>query len=542
MSTPKPTRSRLSKPMAPAVRDYTASVHYDRRLAPHDIAGSMAWARALHNAGALTDKEAELVLMGLTTIRDEVEKGAFQWKADLEDVHMNIEARLVELAGDAGRKLHTGRSRNDQVAVDMRLYVKEACDQTVTRVRALQRALLDQAEAHKDAILPGYTHMQRAQPVLLAHHLLAYVEMLERDASRFRDARARADVLPLGSGALAGTPYAIDRQALAWGLAFSRISRNSMDAVSDRDFVVGYEAAASLAMTHLSRLAEELVLWSGEEFGFVELDDAYATGSSLMPQKKNPDVAELARGKTGRVYGHLMAMLAVLKGLPLTYNRDLQEDKEGLFDTVDTLHATLDVFAGMVGTMHVNAARMRATAEQGYMLATDIADYLVKKDVPFREAHRIVGGLVQHAVAANKGLWELTLEEYRRFSPKFAEDVLSISVESSVRARNVAGGTSQEQVARALADAHKMVESTIPVDSMIPVVPGSRVEILPTDSSADVGAKQMQEISRMLDAFLAHTLAGNPNSNLSEAKELVEKVTAHLERYGNWIKAKELKK
>jgi len=341
----------------------------------------------------------------------------------------------------------------------MRLYVKEAISNTVEKLIDLQKALLDLAEANKDEILPGYTHLQRAQPVLFAHHLLAYFEMLQRDVERFHDCLKRADVMPLGSGALAGVPYPIDREFLARELGFSQISRNSMDAVSDRDFVIEYQAAASIAMMHLSRLAEEFILWSSAEFGFIELDDAYTTGSSLMPQKKNPDVAELARGKTGRVYGNLLAILTTMKALPLSYNRDLQEDKEGLFDSVDTLLSTLDVFVGMVGTAKVKGEKIGLAAEEDYILATDLADYLVKKGVPFREAHGIVGGLVQHAIENGKSFKELGIDEYRSFSQYFEKDVYSITVDSSVEARNAVGSTAPEQVKKQLASARKIVES-----------------------------------------------------------------------------------
>jgi argininosuccinate lyase len=337
----------------------------------------------------------------------------------------------------------------------MRLFTKEAISQTIDRLVEFQRALLELAEANKDVIMPGYTHLQRAQPVLFAHHLLAYFEMLQRDVSRFRDCLKRADVLPLGSGALAGVPYAIDREFLAKELGFSQVSDNSMDAVSDRDFVIEYQAAASLAMMHLSRLAEEIVLWSSAEFGFVELDEAYATGSSIMPQKKNPDVAELARGKTGRVYGNLLAILTTMKALPLAYNRDMQEDKEGFFDTVDTLLSTLNVFTGMITSLEVKGEKTRQAAEGGYILATDLADYLVRKGVPFRQAHGVVGKLVQYAMEKRKGFEELSLSEYQTFSPLFAEDVYSITIESALEARSARGGTAPEQVREALKKARR---------------------------------------------------------------------------------------
>ena len=449
---------RFQKEVEKSVADYTASIPFDRRLYRQDIAGSVAHARMLARQGIISDKDAELIVMALAAIRDEIEQGKFPFRTDLEDIHMNIEARLIEKTGDVGRKLHTARSRNDQVALDMRLFVKEAISDTTQKLKQLQRALIDLAEANRDVVMPGYTHLQRAQPVLLAHHLLAYFEMLNRDVERFGDCLKRTDVLPLGSGALAGVPYPIDREFLAKELGFTKVSENSMDAVSDRDFVIEYQAAASLAMMHLSRLAEEIVLWSSAEFGFVELDDAYATGSSIMPQKKNPDVAELARGKTGRVYGNLMAILTTMKALPLSYNRDMQEDKEGLFDTVDTLLSTLEVFTGMIRTLKVKGDRTKQAAEEGYILATDLADYLVRKGVPFREAHGIVSALVKYAMEKGKGLKDLSLGEYKSLSPLFGEDVYSITVDTSVKARNIRGGTAPERVKEALARARRSLD------------------------------------------------------------------------------------
>ena len=441
-----------------AARAYTASIAYDRRLYRHDIAGSVAHARMLAQQGIITDREAERIVMGLGAVREEIEGGTFPWREELEDLHMNIEARLHEVIGETAGKLHTGRSRNDQVATDTRLYVKEAIRETLDRLGRLQGALLDQAETHLATVLPGYTHLQRAQPVLLAHHLLAYVQMLERDRERLQQTRGRADVLPLGSGALAGTAYQLDRELVARELGFSRISENSADAVSDRDFVLDTVYGASVAMAHLSRLAEEFVLWSSEEFGFLRLADADTTGSSMMPQKRNPDLAELARGRTGRVYGHLMALLTMVKGLPLTYNRDLQEDKEALFDAVDTLDATLDAFTRMVTGASFNRERMAAATEAGYLLATDLADYLVGKGVPFREAHGAVADLTRHAALTDRPYDELSLEEYRRFSSRFDEDVYSVSVQSSLAARSVPGGTAPDQVSKALAEARRRLQ------------------------------------------------------------------------------------
>lgn len=450
-------RGRFNKDIDKAAAGYLASIPFDRRLYRQDIAGSIAHARMLARQSIISDKEAELIITGLTSIQEEIEQGRFQFKVELEDIHMNIEARLIEKIGDVGGKLHTARSRNDQVALDLRLFCKEAIAETIRRIRELQTALLDVAEANIDVIMPGYTHLQRAQPVLLAHHLLAYFEMLQRDVLRFKDCLVRTDVLPLGSGALAGVPYPVDRVFLAQQLGFGQISQNSIDAVSDRDFVIEYQAAACLVIMHLSRLAEECVVWSSDEFGFVDISEAFSTSSSVMPQKKNPDVAELARGKTGRVYGHLLGLLTTMKGLPLSYNRDLQEDKEGLLDTVDTLHSTLEVFTGMVKTIKVNAERTRQAAAGGYLLATDLADYLVKKGLAFRQAHVVVGKLVGYAADNKKDLSQLDISEYRRFSDLFEGDVLEITVETAVAARKAVGGTAPEQVQAQLTRARDVV-------------------------------------------------------------------------------------
>ena len=451
-------RDRFSKELDKLAKDYTVSVPFDKRLYRHDIAGSIAHARMLWKQGIIPEKDAELIIMGLTSIREEIERGLFKFKDELEDIHMNIESRLIEKIGDAGAMLHTARSRNDQIALDMRLFTREAINETIAGLKALQKALLDLAEANMGVSIPGYTHLQRAQPVLLAHHLLAYFEMYQRDIERFQQCLERTDVMPLGSGALAGVPYSIDRYSVAKELGFSKVSANSIDAVSDRDFVIEYQAAASITMMHISRLAEEIVLWSTAEFGFIEIDDAFATGSSIMPQKKNPDVAELARGKAGRVYGHLMAILTTMKGLPLSYNRDLQEDKEGLFDTVDTLLSTLEVFAAMAASLRIKGGRTRSVAEENFTLATDLADYLVKKGIPFRQAHTIVGKLVRHAIENKKTLPELDIKEYKAFSHKFEEDVRSITVESSLASRDVPGGTAPGQVQRALAEARRTLD------------------------------------------------------------------------------------
>ncbi|MFC1925601.1 argininosuccinate lyase [Chloroflexota bacterium] len=454
----KPLRSRFQKEMDESVQQYTASIHYDIRLYKYDIAGSIAHANMLARQGIISEKEGELITTGLVSIQEEIEQGEFQFNPELEDVHMNIESRLTEKIGEVAGKLHTARSRNDQVILDLRLYTRDAVYATVFGIRGLQTALLDMAEANKETIMPGYTHLQRAQPVLLAHHFLAYFEMLGRDIRRFNGCLQHTDILPLGSGALAGVPYPIDRNFLAEELGFSRISRNSLDAVSDRDFVIEYQAAAGIAMMHLSRLAEELVIWSSAEFGFIEIDDAYATSSSIMPQKKNPDVAELARGKTGRTYGNLLGILTTMKSLPLSYNRDLQEDKEGLFDTVDTLLSTLKVFAGMIRTLKVNAGRTRQAAGEGYILATDMADYLTNKGLPFREAHQIVAGLVNYAIGQSKDLHQLEMAEYQRFSPLFDKHVYKITPESSLAARDIPGGTAPRQVEIQLARARNILE------------------------------------------------------------------------------------
>jgi len=450
-------RGRFQKDADKLAAGYTASIPFDWRLYPYDIAGSIAHARMLAKQGIISSEESEAICNGLASIREEIEQGKFQFKTELEDIHMNIEARLIEKAGEVGGKLHTARSRNDQVALDLRLFAKASINDTLLGLKNLQRTLIELAEVNKDVVIPGYTHLQRAQPVLLAHHLLAYFEMLQRDIGRFNDCLKRTDVLPLGSGALAGAAYDIDQEFVAKELGFSQISQNSMDAVSDRDFAIEYEAAASICMMHLSRLAEEVMLWSSQEFDFIELDEAYATGSSIMPQKKNPDVAELVRGKTGRVYGHLMALLTTMKGLPLSYNRDLQEDKEGFFDSVDTLLPSLEVFTGIIKTLRIKAENTRQAAGQGYILATDLADYLVKKGEVFRTAHEIVARLVSYAIEKGKSFAELSLAEYKEFSPLFGEDVHSITVESSLAARDNIGGTSPKQVEKALANAKKVI-------------------------------------------------------------------------------------
>ncbi len=453
-------RNRFQKNTNRLVQEYTASIAFDQRLYRQDIRGSIAHAKMLAKQGIITESEAESIIKGLGSIQEEIEQGKFQFKSELEDIHMNIEASLFEKIGDVAGKLHTARSRNDQITLDMRLFLKEQIEVTMAKLGRLQSSLLDLAETNSAVIMPGYTHLQQAQPVLLAHHLLAYFDMFQRDKERFHNCLKQTDVLPLGSGALAGVPYPVDREFLAHELGFSKISSNSIDIVSDRDFIIEYEACAAITMMHLSRLAEEVILWSSTEFGFIEIDEAFATGSSIMPQKKNPDVAELARGKTGRVYGNLLSMLTTMKALPLAYNRDMQEDKEALFDTIDTLYSSLEVFAQMMKTIKVDIKRIRESIED-YILATDLADYLAKKGAPFREAHRIVARLNEYAIANHKSFHELSMGEYNKFSSLFAEDVYDITMESSVAARNVIGGTSPQQVEIALAKARELIKKVL---------------------------------------------------------------------------------
>jgi len=448
-------RSRFKKPADKSVVTYTVSLPYDQRLCKYDIAGSIAHANMLAKQGIIADQDAESITWGLASIREEMEKGKLSFKDEQEDIHMAIEARLIEKIGEIGGKLHTARSRNDQVALDLRLFIKEVISETVASLKKLQLALVDLAEANKDVVIPGYTHLQSAQPVLLAHHLLAYYEMFVRDISRFWDCQKRTDVMPLGSGALSGVGYKVDREFLARELGFSQVSQNSLDAVSDRDFILEFEAAASICMMHLSRLAEELVIWSSAEFGFIEVDGAFATSSSIMPQKKNPDVAELARGKTGRVYGNLIALLTTMKALPLAYNRDIQEDKQGLFDTVDILSSTLEVFTGMVKTLKIKPNNIARSLQLGYILATDMADYLVKKGETFRSAHEIVAKLVNYAEEKGKTFEQLKASEFKRFSPLFDKDVSSITIKTSLLSRDITGGTAPNQVAKALSAARK---------------------------------------------------------------------------------------
>jgi argininosuccinate lyase len=451
-------RSRFDKPANELVIKYTTSLPFDWRLYREDIRGSMAHARMLAKQYIIDANDAMAIIRGLLEIESEIGEGKFDFKPEMEDIHMAVEARLKEKIGEAAGRLHTARSRNDQVATDLRLYMKDVITWTIESVKALQETFVELAEKNIDVALPGYTHLQPAQPVLLGHHYLAYFEMLQRDKERFGDCLKRTDVLPLGSGALAGVAYNIDREFVANDLGFASVSRNSLDAVSDRDFVVEYLAAASVTMMHLSRLSEEMVIWSGAEFGFIEIDDAFATGSSIMPQKKNPDVAEVCRGKTGRVYGHLMGLLTTLKGLPLAYNRDLQEDKEAIFDAVDTLLISLKVVAGMVKTIKVRPERMLKSVDRSYLLATDLADYLVKKGESFRNAHGVVGRLVSHCAKEGKTFPELPLAEYQRFSPLFSDDVFKITVATSIDSRDNPGGTARKQVEKALTEAKATLE------------------------------------------------------------------------------------
>jgi argininosuccinate lyase len=454
----KPWGGRFTSGADPAAEAFTSSLAFDRRLWRHDIRGSAAWAKALERAGLINAAERAAIDKGLEDVRAELESGRFNFRPELEDIHMNIERRLIEIAGDVGGKLHTGRSRNDQIALDERLYLRDVLGDLDAALQAVQGALLDQAERHREAAMPGYTHLQRAQPVLLAHHLLAYVCMLDRDRERFVDCGRRVNVLPLGSAALAGAAFSIDRDALAKDLGFAASSANSMDAVADRDYVIEFLAAAAVLGMHCSRLAADLALWATAEFGFVEFSDAFATGSSIMPQKKNPDVAELIRGKTGRLYGNLVAVLATMKGLPLTYNSDMQEDKEPFFDSVDTLEAVLRVLPPMLESLTFRVDRMREAAGTFYSTATDLADYLVRKGLPFREAHEIVGRTVRYGIAQGKELADLPLEELRRFSPLIEKDVhAALTVEASLQARSVIGGTAPQAVARALAEARKRI-------------------------------------------------------------------------------------
>jgi len=437
----------FSEPMSELVKRYTASVSFDQRLWKADIAGSLAHAEMLAAQDIIGAADLAAIQAGMAQITQDIEAGRFEWKLDLEDVHLNIEARLTQLVGDAGKRLHTGRSRNDQVATDVRLWLRDEIDALAPLLTQMQLALVEVAEKNVDTIIPGFTHMQVAQPVSFAHHLLAYVEMFSRDAERLADVRKRVNRLPLGAAALAGTSYPLDRERVAKTLGFDGVCQNSLDAVSDRDFAIEFSAFASIAMMHVSRLAEEIVLWMSQNFSFIDLADRYCTGSSIMPQKRNPDVAELARGKTGRVVGHLMALLTLMKGQPLTYNKDNQEDKEPLFDSVDTLRDTLRIMAEMVGGISVKPEAMERAARRGYATATDLADYLVKKGLPFRDAHEVVAHAVKHAIGAGVDLSELPLATLQGFNAAITDDVFEVlTLRGSLNARNVLGGTAPVQV------------------------------------------------------------------------------------------------
>jgi argininosuccinate lyase len=455
-SANKTWSGRFAEPMAELVKRYTASVDFDKQLAEFDIQGSLAHARMLAGAKIISKKDLADIEHGMKSILAEIHTGEFAWSHDLEDVHLNIEKRLTALVGDAGKRLHTGRSRNDQVATDMRLFVRDAIDKLLLKIKLLQISLVSLADEHADTIMPGFTHLQVAQPVSFGHHLMAYYEMFKRDAERLADCRKRVNRLPLGAAALAGTSFPINRLAVAKALGFDGVCENSLDAVSDRDFAIEFAAAAALIMVHISRLSEELVLWMSPRFGFIDIADRFCTGSSIMPQKKNPDVAELARGKSGRVIGHLMGLLVLMKAQPLTYNKDNQEDKEPLFDTVATLSMTLEIFADMLQGITVNRDNMRAAVLQGYATATDLADYLVKKGLPFRDAHEAVARAVRHAEKAGCDLVELPLADLQSFSALIGKDVFKVlSPEGSLNSRDHIGGTAPKQVRAAITRARK---------------------------------------------------------------------------------------
>jgi argininosuccinate lyase len=455
----KPWSGRFSEPTDAFVEAFTASVEFDRRLYRYDIEGSIAHARMLARQGIISDSERESIVEGLEQIRQRIEHNDFTWSVALEDVHMNVESALTEAIGSAGKKLHTGRSRNDQVATDIRLWLRHEIEQIRDAIRSLQTALLESAEREADTILPGFTHLQTAQPVTFGHHLMAWFEMLQRDRSRLADCNKRLNVMPLGAAALAGTSYPIDRDYTARLLGFSGPAENSLDAVSDRDFAIEFTAAASILMMHLSRFSEELIIWSSAQFGFIELSDSFCTGSSIMPQKKNPDVPELIRGKTGRIFGHLIGLLTLMKGQPLAYNKDNQEDKEPLFDTVDNLKGSLKVFAAMIPAIRCHKQTMRSAAMQGFATATDLADYLVRKGIPFRDAHEVVGKAVAFGVAQQRDLSQLSLAELQQFSDRIDQDAFeTLTLEGSVAARNHIGGTAPTQVRAAIERARQRLE------------------------------------------------------------------------------------
>jgi len=450
---------RFSEPTDAFVEAFTASVEFDQRMYKQDIEGSRAHARMLTKVGVLTDDDLQTLLQGLDQVEEEIAEGRFEWSVSREDVHMNIEARLTELVGDAGKRLHTGRSRNDQVATDIRLYLREQIGYAIAEIRRLQTGLLDLAEREASTIMPGFTHLQVAQPVTFGHHLLAWFENMQRDASRLADCATRLNVLPLGAAALAGTTYPIDRYFTAEQLHFDDVCRNSLDAVSDRDFAIEFCAASAIIMTHLSRFSEELVLWASAQFDFIDLPDRFCTGSSIMPQKKNPDVPELVRGKTGRVNGHLISLLTLMKSQPLAYNKDNQEDKEPIFDTIDTILGSLRAFADMIPAISAKKENMYKAAKQGFSTATDLADYLVVKGLPFRDAHEVVGKAVALGVETKRDLSEMELSELQGFSEIIQQDVFDVlTLEGSVAARNHIGGTAPEQVLKAVADGRERIK------------------------------------------------------------------------------------
>ncbi|MGG1552393.1 argininosuccinate lyase [Paenibacillus ferrarius] len=449
---------RFTKKTDQLVEEYTASITFDKELAEEDIEGSLAHVTMLGKCGILPAEDVEKIKDGLLQVQGMIRRGELAYTIQNEDIHMNIEKTLIDLIGPVGGKLHTGRSRNDQVATDMHLYLRKRVVEFVGLLVKLQEALIVKAKENLDTIIPGYTHLQRAQPILFAHHLMAYVSMFGRDLERLQDSYKRIDMLPLGAGALAGTTFPIDRHFVAEQLGFGRVYENSLDAVSDRDFILEFLSNASMIMMHLSRFCEEMVLWSSTEFQFIELDDAFCTGSSIMPQKKNPDVAELVRGKTGRVYGNLFGLLTVLKSLPLAYNKDMQEDKEGMFDTVRTLQGALQLFAPMVSTMKVNTGRMRQAVNQDFSNATDIADYLVNKGLPFRQAHEVIGKTVLYCIQNNKYLLDMSIDEFKTFSNLFESDIYAVlQPEQVVNARNVYGGTATNQVSEAIGRAESVL-------------------------------------------------------------------------------------
>jgi argininosuccinate lyase len=461
-SEPKPWAGRFTEATDAFVEAFTASIDFDQRLGQHDILGSKAHATMLASIGVITNAERDAILQGLNTIAEEIREGTFTWSVELEDVHMNIEARLTQRIGDVGKKLHTGRSRNDQVATDLRLYLRDEIDLMALLIRRFQGALIDLAEREADTIMPGFTHLQVAQPVTFGHHMMAWFEMLERDHARLLDGRKRVNIMPLGSAALAGTTFPLDRDLTASLLGFDRPSANSLDAVSDRDFAIEFTATASLIMMHLSRFSEELILWTSAQFGFIELPDAFCTGSSIMPQKKNPDVPELVRGKTGRVYGHLVGLLTLMKGQPLAYNKDNQEDKEPLFDTIDTVTRCLRAFSEMMPHLVPNRQAMRDSALKGFATATDLADYLVRKGMPFRDAHEVVGKAVRLGIDTARDLSALYLEELKALAPMIEADVYEVlTLEGSLCARDHLGGTAPVQVRAAIESARKRLHEEV---------------------------------------------------------------------------------